>query len=327
MKWDYCLSLYLDKHCMARGLRAKSMEAYRSILEQFRDYIERIFNVSAPEQISSRMILEYVDYLRKQRNNGDSAINRTVTVIRSFYRALVGMGYMNVGDNPMKEFPKIKAPKRKFRDILNWQELKRLFKSPLKNTIMGIRDRAILILLYGTGIRSSECEHLLECNVKLDEMIIHVTGKGGDERTIPLNENVATALREYRQVRGKVDPDSPFFKSRKKGRGLSRFAIYERVRTYARLARIKKNVSPHTLRHSFATDLIRKDVNIVTLRDLLGHRQLSSTQIYLHMTAADIREAVERHPIAKLVSSLKNLIPGLKLPFQYPPGQRFAFNS
>ena len=163
--------------------------------------------------------------------------------------------------------------------------------------------------------------------MKLDEQIIHVTGKGGDERTIPLNEKVIQALKEYRQVRGQIEPTSPFFKSRKNGGGLSRFAIYERVRRYTRLARIKKHVSPHTLRHSFATHLLKMKVNLVTLRDLLGHRQLSSTQIYLHMTADDLREAVAQHPIANLVSSLKNLIPGLHLPFQYQPGQRFAFNS
>ena len=140
MKWEYCLQLYLDKHCTARGLRPKSMEAYRVILEQFRDYMVSTCDITAPESISARQVLEYIEYLRKERNNGDSAVNRTVTVIRSFYRALVAMEYMSTTDNPMREFPKIKPPKRKFRDILKLDELKRLFNAPVKNTILGIRD-------------------------------------------------------------------------------------------------------------------------------------------------------------------------------------------
>lgn len=142
---------------------------------------------------------------------------------------------------------------------------------------------------------------------------------------MPLNDEIALALQQYRAVRGEVSKDAYFFKSRKFSSGISRNSIYERVRKFARISRIAKKVSPHTLRHTFATHLIRNGENLVVLRDLLGHRQITSTQRYIHMTAEDIRAAIDRHPIRKLIDSIQDFMPALKLPFQYPPGQRFAF--
>ena len=327
MKWDYCIGLYLEKHCAARGLQPKTIVAYRDALNQFKEFMESTVARTSPEQVKTRDVLEYVEYIRQERHNKDSAVNRTVTIIRNFYRALVAMEYLDVKENPMAGFPKMKATRRKFRDTLTEQEVKRLIKAPRTDTVLGIRDRAILIILYGTGIRASECAELKEKDVHIEERIIHVTGKGGDQRTVPLNDDVARALKQYRSVRGEVSVNAPFFRSRKKEQGLSRQGIYELVKKYARKARITKNVSPHVIRHSFATHLIRNDVNLVVLRDLLGHRQISSTQIYLHMTAEDIRKAIDRHPIQKLAIHIKNMFPKIKLPFQYPPGQRFAFNG
>jgi integrase/recombinase XerD len=95
--------------------------------------------------------------------------------------------------------------------------------------------------------------------------------------------------------------------------------VYERVRKYAQQAKIPKRVSPHTLRHTFATHLLKADVNLVTIRDLLGHRQITSTQVYLHITADDLRAAIVRHPVARLAPTVERLLPDLRLPFQHPP--------
>ena len=123
----------------------------------------------------------------------------------------------------------------------------------------------------------------------------------------------------YRQARGAVPPRGAFFRSRT-GKGMSRGAIYERVRTHARCARIGKRVSPHKLRHTFATHLVRADVSLVTIRDLLGHRLITSIQIYLHVTAQDLRAAAASHPIARLAPTVEFLLPNVKLPMQYAPG-------
>jgi integrase/recombinase XerD len=130
-------------------------------------------------------------------------------------------------------------------------------------------------------------------------------------------------LRQYRLARGGAQPQEPFFRSRE-GRALSRNAIYERVRGHARRARIAQRVSPHRLRHTFATHLVQEGVGLVTLRDLLGHRQITSTQIYIHLTAQDLRRAAEKHPVGKLIQRMEELLPSLKLPFQSGTLARFG---
>jgi integrase/recombinase XerD len=325
MKWEYWISLYLNKHCSVRGLQPKTITAYRDALAQFREYITVIIKHKSPDQVIAKDILDYVDYLRNDRSNQNAAVNRSITIIKNFYRAIVSMNCLDYRDNPMKDFPKLKAPKRKFRDTLNKKEIRKLINQPRTDTVLGLRDRAILALLYGTGIRATECSKLKEHDVMLDERIIRVIGKGGDERTLPLNDQVSEALADYRKFRGKINPSSSFFRSRKKN-NMARNSIYMRVKKYAKSARIKKSVSPHVIRHTFATHLIKQGENLVTVRDLLGHRQLASTQRYLHMTAHDIRKAIDRHPIRNIIDSLKDILPGIKLPFQYPPGERFAFS-
>jgi len=128
-------------------------------------------------------------------------------------------------------------------------------------------------------------------------------------------------MKTYRQVRGEINPKTCFFQSLRRMQ-MTRGAIYERVRKWSAVAKIEKAMSPHRLRHTFATHLVKAGVGIVTIRDLLGHRQISSTQIYLHTTAHDLKEAVEKHPIKKLMSDLEQLLPGVKLPWHYPPARK-----
>ncbi len=317
MSWGYWLSLYLQTHCVARGLGALSIRAYQTTLEQFRAWAERRSTLSTPTNVTARDVLEYIEYLRRERDNGDSAINRTVTVIRSFYRAMVAMGYLEPRDNPMEGFPSIKAVPRKLPVVLDKEEVERLLAAPRANTIIGVRDRAMLTLLYATGIRASECATLREGNVDLKGLTVTVKGKGGHQRTVPLNEQVAQRLREYIQVRGAALPAAPFFRSRS-GKALSRCSIFERVRRMGIRARIAKPLSPHKLRHTCASHLARQGVNLPTIRDLLGHRLITSTQIYLHVTAQDLRAAADRHPIGRLLNTIEHLLPNLKLPFQRP---------
>ena len=323
MKWDYWTALYLERHCTARGLSPKTIDAYRATLEGFRSYVTFRLDEKGPDEITARHVLEYIDYLRKERNNGGSAVNRQVTIVKNFYRAIVAMGYLEPDKNPMAHFPKIKAQARKLPVFLNEEEVCSLLSAPPTDTVIGLRDRALLVLLYGTGIRASECAHLRCADVDLSDMTIRVVGKGGHERVIPLNNQVARSLRQYQIARGTLARTERFFRSRR-GRGLSRNAVYDRVRVAARKARIDKRVSPHTLRHTFATHLVKAGVGIVTIRDLLGHRCIGSTQVYLHTTAHDLRRAAACHPIEKLVERVADLLPNVKLPFQWPPGQRKA---
>jgi integrase/recombinase XerD len=317
MKWQYWMSLYLRTHCVARGLRPLSIAAYQKALEQFRDWIETHHGGQSPDTIVARDILEYLEYLRRERGNGDSAVNRALVVLRSFYRAIIAMGHLDPNANPLAAFPTIKAVPRKLPVTFSSEEIERLIHCPNTDTVIGLRDRAMLTLLYGTGIRANECSELREGQVDLGNLSIAVNGKGGHQRTIPLNPQVAAVLREYARARGPALPTAPFFRSRN-GHRLSRTSIYERVRRSGQRAHLSKVLSPHRLRHTFATHLVRAGVGIVTIRDLLGHRQIASTQIYLHVTAQDLRAAADRHPIARLLNTVEHLLPDVKLPFQRP---------
>jgi len=318
MKWGYWITLFTGTHCTARGLRPLTIRAYQDALRQFRAYAEVRLDNRPPDAVSARDVLEYVEHLRRERNNGDSAINRHVTILKNFYRAIVAMGHLEPANNPMTLFPKIKAAPRKLPVVLSLEEVERLLEAPDTKTIIGLRDRALLTLLYGTGIRASECSSLRERDVDLQQETVQVTGKGGHQRTIPLNARVVKALAVYRQARGPLFPTLSFFQSRHK-RAMSRNAIYQRVRWHAERCKIHKTVSPHRLRHTFATHLVRANVRLVTIRDLLGHRQITSTQVYLHVTALDLREAADRHPIGRLVDTIEQLLPDVRLPFQHPP--------
>jgi site-specific recombinase XerD len=315
MRWRYWIALYLRTHCVARGLCASSIAAYQDTLEQFHDWIAIRHSGKTPDAVVAREILEYLEHLRRDRHNADSAVNRAATVLRNFYRAIVAMGHLEPNANPMLGFPRIKAVPRKLPVVFSAEEIARLVNQPSDETIIGLRDRAILLLLYGTGIRANECSTLSEGQVDFGNLCITVRGKGGRERTIPMNPQVAVVLRTYAQARGPALPTAPFIRSRT-GRRLSRTSIYERVRTWGQRAHLSKVLSPHRLRHTFATHLVREGVGIVTIRDLLGHRQITSTQIYLHVTAQDLRAAAARHPIARLLDTVEHLLPDVKLPFQ-----------
>jgi site-specific recombinase XerD len=303
---------------VARGLRSTTIAAYEKTLNQFEAYVEVRLGKLAPDAISTRDLLEYVEHLRTERRNGGSAVNRQVTILKNFYRAIVAMGHLEPSQNPMAHFPRIKAQPRKLPVTLNEQEITKLLAAPDEETILGLRDRAILVLLYGTGIRASECADLREEDVDLEDRTVTVFGKGGHQRTIPLNERVVESLSRYRRHRGLRLPTHTFFETRSK-RPMSRGAIYERVRTHASRCGIRKRTSPHRLRHTFATHLVKAGVNLVTIRDLLGHRLITSTQVYLHVTAEDLRHMAERHPIRHLAPTIEHMLPDVRLPIQRPP--------
>jgi site-specific recombinase XerD len=325
MRWAHWIALYTQTHCTARGLRPATIAAYAAALEQFRSWVRARRADAGPETLAARDVLDYVGHLRSERGNGDAAVNRHVVVLRGFYRAMVALGELEPSRNPLAHFPRLRAPTRKLPRVLAEPEMKRLLEQPASDTVMGLRDRALLALFYATGVRVSEATGLCERDVDLEQATVTVAGKAGHERTLPLHEAAIEALRRYRQARGPAAPRSPFFVSRLRRR-LTRGGVYERVRTLARRARLALPVSPHRLRHTFATHLMRAGVGLVTLRDLLGHRQITSTELYLHVTAQDLRAAADRHPIARLAETVAALLPDVRLPFQRvaPPRRRLA---
>jgi integrase/recombinase XerD len=317
MKWGYWISLYVRTHCVARGLRPLTLAAYEASLQQFRDWVRLCLRKEDPAAVTAAHVLQYLQHLREARGNGDAAVNRQLTILRSFYRAIVAMGHLDPAANPLAGFPSIKAVPRKLPIALSPEQMQALLEQPPCNTVIGLRDRALIALFYGTGIRVSECANLRCGQVDLTRLTVCVSGKGGHERTIPLNPQLGEVLMRYVHARGPALPSAPVFRSRF-GKALSRGAIYERIRTWGQRSHIGVPLCPHRLRHTFATHLVREGVGLVTIRDLLGHRQITSTQIYLHVTAEDLRSAAARHPIGSLLSTVRHLLPKTGLPFQRP---------
>jgi integrase/recombinase XerD len=319
--WNCWIGLYTETWCPGRNLMASAIAAYRDVLRRFERWTEDRCSITSPESVTMSMALGYVKYLREERANGDSAVGRAVVVLRNFYESIVAFGHLDANENPMARFPAMKKRHEKLPTPLTSKELEKLLNAPKTDTLLGLRDHTILRLLYATGIRASECAGMLEEWVDLEARTIRVLGKGGRERVIPLNKRAVKALRQYRRQRGPVALKSSFFR-RKDGGPINRKIVYQRVKHYALLAQITKRVSPHTLRHTCATHLMQRDVNIVTIQKLLGHELITSTQIYLHATAQDLLDMAADHPIRDLSISVASLIEGVKLPIDHPPRRR-----
>ena len=239
MTWNYWITLYLQRHCAA-GLSTTTIAAYGATLRQFQSYVDFCLNHKVPDEIRPADVLRYLEYLRRERNNGDSAVNRQLTILKNFYLAIVALGHLLPEQNPLARMPKIKGVARKLPVVLSEAEVQRLLAAPAPDTVLGLRDRAILLLLYGTGIRASEWAQLKQSAVDDPHRQITVTGKGGHQRSLPLNDRVADALRAYQTARGVVDDEESFFRSRH-NRGMSRGSIYSREFAIGRTRRRSPN--------------------------------------------------------------------------------------
>jgi integrase/recombinase XerC len=283
-------------------------------LNRFLVYVKEFLTGKAPNIITPIEMMTYTTYLEKVRDNGNSAITRQLTVLKNFYKASVSMGFIEMCDNPMYQLPIRRKPYVKVARSLPKKDILEMLNLPDEKTVMGIRDKALMVLLYGTGIRVSECSGLNNGDVDFNKKSIFVIGKGGHERTVPLTDEVILYLKNYLTVRGIKNSNTPFFISRKKKR-LSRGSIYDRIKLYGKKANIESKVSPHRLRHSFATHLVHQGERIQDVQALLGHKHIASTQRYFTTDSNQMRAMMNAHPIKELFGKLEELIPNSKLPF------------
>ncbi len=314
MRWEHWIDQYLNRFCLAKGLSPTSIKTYEDVLMIFAHRMD-LLGKHDPLHVDIRDFFKYLEYLKTERGNGQSSLFKNSGVVKNFFYGLESLGHILPNDNPMRSFRKIKSPPKKFRDVLSKKEVKRILEATDERTILGVRDRALIMLLYSTGIRASECVGLKECDVDLDGRQIKVLGKGGDERLIPLSETATRCLKNYRKVRGAASAKACFFKTRL-GVGVTRKGIYDRLKIYVRKVNIHKKISPHNLRHTFATHTLKQGVNIVTLKELLGHRSIMSTMIYIRMTMLDLRKAINLHPVNGFGDIVDRFLPDVRLPYQ-----------
>jgi site-specific recombinase XerD len=315
MKWKFWIYRYIHHYCLARGLSKQSLITYEINLNSFEQYMIRNHRCEDPGKLKICEVFEYLEYLKKVKGNGQSSLIKQATIIKNFYHGLVSLGFIEYYKNPLRDMQKLKAAPERMRDILNRKEVKRLLLSTNEATILGVRDRAIILLLFTTGIRASELCGLQSKDVDLEGQTIKVMGKGQRERIVPMNDETVEYLKKYIRVRGEISRLASFFKTRT-GNGVTRKGLYDRIKRYVRLARISKTISAHNLRHSFATDMIQRNVNIVTLQKILGHRSITSTIRYLRITIEDLRVAIRKHPVTEFNDILKKHLGDVRMPYQ-----------
>lgn len=278
-----------------RNVSPHTLEAYRRDIEQFHSFVREERGDGAPvAAIDHIMIRRYLALLHKECRK--SSIGRKLAALRAFFTYLVREGV--VTRNPAEL---VATPKRekKVPFHLSIDEVTALVEAPREGDLLSLRDRAILETLYSCGIRVSELTGLDIGGIDLDEGLARVLGKGGKERIVPLGSNARSALAEYLAARNHTAVTDPLFINARGGR-LTRRSVARIVDKYIlRIATMKK-VSPHTLRHTFATHLLEGGADLRAIQELLGHSSLSTTQKYTHVSIDRLMEVYDKaHPKAR----------------------------
>lgn len=290
---------YLEVERNASPLTIKS---YREDLFALHEYLSEAFGGRslAPGEITTLDLRGYVAAL-SEAGYAKSSIARRLASLRSFFRFGQREGW--VKQNPARP---LRNPRkgRSLPHVLSTEEVARLLGAPPANTPMGLRDRAILETLYSAGLRVSELVGLNDGDLQLEEGLVRVRGKGRRERLAPLGSYAIRALRRWLQVRpldptGSTGPERAVFVNRF-GRRLTTRSVGRMLEKYLRQTGLDQRTTPHSLRHSFATHLLDRGADIRSVQELLGHKSISTTQIYTHLSAATLRAAYEKaHPRAK----------------------------
>lgn len=284
---------------MEKGLSANTVEAYNDDILKLLKYIADRHR--CPEEIEEADLHEFLATLY---DLGISARTqaRIISGIRSFFSFLKITG--KVKDNPAAL---LKMPKlgKHFPDILTVEEIDAMEAAIDVSTYEGCRNRAIVEVMYSCGLRVSEVVSLRISNLFLQEEYIMVEGKGSKQRLVPISETAITLICDYLAVRGDVnvksDAEDILFLNRR-GSGMSRVMIFYIVKDLCEQCGIHKNISPHSLRHSFATHMLEGGANIRAIQQLLGHESISTTEIYVHIDCSYLRrEVVNCHPRSKLM--------------------------
>ncbi|MGM9607863.1 MAG: site-specific tyrosine recombinase XerD [Oscillospiraceae bacterium] len=274
---------------------SNTLSSYLRDVRQFLTYLSA--NGTEPERVNQRILEQYVKHLTAQ-GKSTSTITRSIASLKSFYTYLLIEGY--VTSNPAKSIAPIKA-ERKLPQILTSKEVDLFLEQPECSDAKGYRDKAMLELLYATGIRVSELINLDLCNLNLSASIIRCESRG-KERIIPIYPSAVRALTEYvEKVRPQMieQPDEPALFVNLNGRRMSRQGFWKIIKYYQEKAGIKKDITPHTLRHSFAAHLLENGADLRSIQEMLGHADISSTQIYTQVVGQKLKDVYAKaHPRA-----------------------------
>lgn len=275
-----------------KGLAPNSVEAYRCDVQKFLKFLQQSGIVSV-ENVRSRHIVAFLSSLTDARY-ASASICRNLIAIKVFFQFLTREGVIAMDHALYLETPKLWQI---LPEVLTYEEVEALLEQPDLSTMAGSRDKAILEVLYASGLRVSEL-----CSLDLysvDDISVRVLGKGGKERIVPIGKEALKAVDHYLlHHRSAYDSqrEAALFVC-KSGKRINRVSVWKMIKVYAKKARIQKNISPHTLRHSFATHLLDNGADLRVIQEMLGHASISSTDRYTHISRSHVKEAFQLfHP-------------------------------
>ena len=282
------LEQFQDYLIFERGLSKRTLSAYQHDLENCIEFLARQ-GITDPSHVTPTVLRTWIFSLHEV-GLAPSSIRRAQSAVRTFFRFLLAEGWLSVDPTERLESPKIRD---RLPEFLTKEETQRLLDAPNPQKSLYWRDRSILELLYASGVRVSELVGLLISGLDLDDSFITVFGKGGKERIVPVGVPALLTLKRYlSELRPKLDQAEGrghvYLNAR--GRPLTRESVWKLVRDSGRRADINKNVSPHTLRHTFATHLLEGGADLAAVQEMLGHVDISSTQIYTHVDREYLRQ-------------------------------------
>jgi integrase/recombinase XerD len=287
------LDQFLHYLTVEKGLAKKTLEAYSHDLNRFLNYLQekRIEDVLRATQLDVRAFLLTL----KVRKLSNKTIVRNLVAIRTFFRFLTQEGKLE--SNPVEDFESPQLAKT-LPEILSLREVEQLLETPKPQNPLGIRDRSMFEMLYATGMRVSELVSLQMNQLNLEGGYVLVFGKGSKERAVPLGAEaikwVSHYLKGARQELSK-GKESPFLFLNRSGRKMSRQMFWKNIKRCGRTAGIRKKITPHLLRHSFASHLLARGADLRSVQMLLGHADISTTQIYTHVTGERLKQVHKRH--------------------------------
>ena len=284
---QFSLARFADYVALEQGLSPNTVEAYQRDLGRFAEYASAM-RTTGPADVTARVLREYVYHL-KDLGLAPSSIRRNISAIRAYFRFLTGDGIVLRDPSDRLETPK---GWRTLPEVLSVTEVQQLLASPTLDDTLVFRDRAMLELAYGAGLRVSEWITIGVRDLMLDEGMVRVFGKGSRERLVPIGRSAIAALAVYiRELRPRLENGAGkgvlFLNAR--GKPLTRMGAWKILRGHVDRAGITKHVSPHTLRHSFATHLLEGGADLRAVQEMLGHVDIATTQIYTHVDREYLR--------------------------------------
>ena len=275
------IDAYLQHLTVIRGLAEKTVEAYGSDLLFFRDFLTELGG--SLDRVDEHTLFLYLVHLRR-KGLKNTSLARNLSSLRGFFDHLVQERILTASPAALLDSPKLA---RKLPDVLSRDEVTALLQRPDTNDRLGFRDRTMLELLYACGLRVSELVSMTAAWFDAQAGLLRVLGKGSKERYVPLHDGAVTFLLDYlRHWRPLFGPKCDEVFLNRSGLGLSRQGAWKMIRRYALEAGITRKVSPHTLRHSFATHLLEGGADLRTVQILLGHSDIMATEIYTHVQSA-----------------------------------------